>query len=241
MKSVNSFCRYFGGYRTVTEAEWREARDPLFLLATLEPWAADEAISDRQLRLFACACSRRVWHLLTDERRMDVELAERYADGQASEEEITARREDFYRAKADGEPPDEPAIARWCILDGDGYGGPDEYRTELLKALGAFRPDRRRRRLPKHDATGDIAQAILLHDIFGNPFSPIAFDPAWRTEHTTGIASKMYEERDFVAMPILADALAEAGCDNADLLAHCREPGVHVRGCRVVDLVLEKK
>jgi hypothetical protein len=228
MKSVNSFCPSFGNYRTVTEAEWLASHDPLEMLAILEPWAADEAISDRQLRLFVCACSRRLWHLLPDQRQKDVELAERFLDGQASEEEITARRREIHRAGR--EIPDEPAVARWCILDGTGYGGPDDYRWEILKALRE-----------KRGVEEDTAQVALLRDIFGSPFSPVGFDPAWWTEHTVGIASKMYEERDFAGMPILADALEEAGCDNADILAHCRDPGVHVRGCRVVDLVLAKK
>jgi hypothetical protein len=57
----------------------------------------------------------------------------------------------------------------------------------------------------------------LLRDIFSNPFRPVTFDPAWRTDHTVGIATKMYAERSFDAMPILADALEEAGCDNADI------------------------
>lgn len=240
MKSVNSFCPYFGKYRTVTEADWLPSKDPLLMLAILEPWAADEVVSDRQLRLFVCACSRRLWHLLTDERRKDVELAERFVDGIASREEIAARRRELHQAGPDRERPGEPAIARWCILDGTGYGGPDDYRVEVLTALGAFRRDRQPR-LPKRDAEEDAAQAVLLRDIFGNPFRPVAFEPAWRTERTTGIASTMYEERDFADMPILADALEEAGCVNADVLAHCREPGVHVRGCRVVDLVLDKK
>jgi hypothetical protein len=235
MKSVNSFCRFFAtgknNYRTVTEADWLEAREPLLMLAILEPWAADEVITDRQLRLFACACSRRLWHLLTDERRKDVELAERFVDGEASQEAITARRREIDSAGSGRERPGEPAVARWCILDGTtGYGGPDDYRWEILKALRE-----------KRGAKEYAAQADLLRDIFGSPFSPVAFDPAWRTEHTVGIASKMYEERDFAAMPILADALEEAGCDNTDILAHCREPGVHVRGCWVVDLLLGKK
>ena len=68
----------------------------------------------------------------------------------------------------------------------------------------------------------------------------MGFDPRWRTEHTVGIAAKMYEDRDFAALPILADALEEAGCDSDTILTHCREPGVHVRGCWVVDLVLGK-
>jgi hypothetical protein len=79
-----------------------------------------------------------------------------------------------------------------------------------------------------------------MKDIFGNPFRPVAFDPAWRTEAAIGLAGRMYESRDFSAMPILADALEEAGCDVADVLAHCRGPGPHVRGCWVVDHVLGK-
>jgi len=80
----------------------------------------------------------------------------------------------------------------------------------------------------------------LFHDIFGNPFRPVAFATSWRTEHSVGLAARMYDDREFAAMPILADAIEEAGCDNADILFHCRESGVHVRGCWVVDLVLGK-
>ena len=87
---------------------------------------------------------------------------------------------------------------------------------------------------------GCRVQASLLRDIFDNPFRPVTFPSSWRTEYTVGLAGRMYDERDFAAMPILADALEEAGCDNADILAHCREPGVHVRGCWVVDLILGK-
>ena len=85
-----------------------------------------------------------------------------------------------------------------------------------------------------------LEQIALARDIFGNPFRPVAFDPAWRRADTTGIAARMYESREFSAMPILADALEESGCTNADVLLHCREPGVHVRGCWVVDRVLGK-
>jgi hypothetical protein len=74
-----------------------------------------------------------------------------------------------------------------------------------------------------------------------NPFRPVAFDPEWRTSTAVALAGQMYEARDFSAMPILADALQDAGCDNADILDHCRSPGPHVRGCWVVDLVLGKE
>ena len=83
-------------------------------------------------------------------------------------------------------------------------------------------------------------QSDLLRDIFGNPFRPVAFDPAWRTEAAVGIAAKMYDDRQFAAMPILADALQDAGCEDEQVLTHCREPGTHVRGCWVVDLLLGK-
>jgi hypothetical protein len=69
----------------------------------------------------------------------------------------------------------------------------------------------------------------------------VTFAPEWRTEAAVGIASQMYDTREFGNMPILADALQDAGCEHADILAHCRDPhGVHVRGCWVVDLVLGK-
>ncbi|MBA4187655.1 MAG: hypothetical protein C0467_06505 [Planctomycetaceae bacterium] len=81
----------------------------------------------------------------------------------------------------------------------------------------------------------------LLLDIFGNPFRPVAFVPEWRTSTAVAIAQGMYESRDFSAMPILADSLQDAGCENDDVLNHCRDPQqVHVRGCWVVDGVLGK-
>ncbi len=81
----------------------------------------------------------------------------------------------------------------------------------------------------------------LIRDIFGNPFRPVAFDPAWRTSDVLLLARGIYDERAFDRMPILADALQDAGCTNDDILNHCRDTAqVHVRGCWVVDLVLGK-
>ncbi|MBN9521119.1 hypothetical protein J0H58_21800 [bacterium] len=79
-----------------------------------------------------------------------------------------------------------------------------------------------------------------MRDIFGNPFRPVAFDHSWRTEAAVALARGMYESRDFAAMPVLADALDDAGCGHPDVLAHCRGAGPHVRGCWVADLVLGK-
>ncbi|MBN9521356.1 hypothetical protein J0H58_23015 [bacterium] len=79
-----------------------------------------------------------------------------------------------------------------------------------------------------------------MRDIFDGLYLPNPFDPSWRTEAAVALARGMYESRDFAPMPVLADALDDAGCADADILAHCRGPGPHVRGCWVVDLVLGK-
>jgi hypothetical protein len=83
-------------------------------------------------------------------------------------------------------------------------------------------------------------RASLLRDVIGNPFRPVILNPAWQTTNVTAIAQAIYDERVFERMPILGDALEDAGCDNADILNHCRQPGEHVRGCWVVDLILGK-
>ncbi|HVL14590.1 MAG TPA: hypothetical protein VM529_18600 [Gemmata sp.] len=84
------------------------------------------------------------------------------------------------------------------------------------------------------------SQAQLLRDIFGNPFRPATLDSSWLTSTVAALTQQMYESRDFSAMPILADALQDAGCTSDDILNHCRGDGPHVRGCWVVDLVLSK-
>ena len=90
-----------------------------------------------------------------------------------------------------------------------------------------------------------MIEEILGHffrDIFGNPFRPITFSPSWRTDTAVALARQMYDSRDFGAMPILADALQDAGCGSEDVLGHCRDATApHTRGCWVVDLVLGKE
>jgi hypothetical protein len=89
-----------------------------------------------------------------------------------------------------------------------------------------------------------MAQATLLHDLFGNPFRLIVIEPFWiRWKNGTipKLAQAIYDERRFADLPILADALEEAGCESADLLGHCRQPGEHVRGCWVLDRLLGKE
>ena len=108
-----------------------------------------------------------------------------------------------------------------------------EKRTALLKKLDVERaanPERVRREFCNQ-----------FRDVAGNPFRPIVADHAWLTPTVQSIASAIYQDRAFDRLPILADALEEAGCTNAEVLLHCRQPGEHVRGCWVVDLVLGTK
>ena len=84
-------------------------------------------------------------------------------------------------------------------------------------------------------------QCVLLRDMIGNPFRPIAFNPVWLTPNVIELAQAIYDDRAFDRMPELADALHEAGCACDEILSHCRRPGPHVRGCWVVDLILRKE
>lgn len=90
---------------------------------------------------------------------------------------------------------------------------------------------------PLHPGHRPVAVA-LIEDILGHPSYPERFDAAWRTEEAIALASTMYETRDFAMAPALGDALEEAGCDNEEILAHCRADRLHVRGCWVVDRLM---
>jgi hypothetical protein len=81
----------------------------------------------------------------------------------------------------------------------------------------------------------------LLHCVGGRPFRPVIVDHCWLTSTVVGLARSIYDERGFDRMPALADALEQAGCDSEEILSHCRQPGVHVRGCWVLDLILGKE
>jgi hypothetical protein len=209
----------------MTEAEWLACEDPRPMLFDL----ADK----RKLRLFACAACRRIWELMPDDAcREAIEASERYADGLITDESLGL-------LSAAAEKAWEDTVLKPCGEGGDAataalYASrPSDMSGVLAETLAAAPRTKGPREL--------AAQAALLRDIFGNPFRPAAFDPAWRTDTALALAAQMYDSRDFGAMPILADALQEAGCESEDILAHCRDTSwTHVRGCWVVDLVLGK-
>jgi len=84
-------------------------------------------------------------------------------------------------------------------------------------------------------------QTELFRDIFGNPFRPVSVDTAWLSWNDgeiSKLAKSIYDDRGFDRLPILAEVLERAGCDNEQILSHCRGPGPHARGCWVLDLLL---
>jgi hypothetical protein len=236
------------GERPLIEQEWLACADPRPMLEFLRGKA-----SDRKLRLFAVACCRRIWHWMIDKRsRRAVELAEQFADGLVSlkhlNEAASAAVEATWTLQ---DAMDSPRPAKWTSEKlaaamaaemaaatetngmvwgtSDGYGSWEEVQGLLQDEDSAM----------ASDDQGSVG--TILRDILDNPFRPAIFNPACLTPTVVSLATSIYEERAFDRMPILADALEDAGCDNADILNHCRQPGDHVRGCWAVDLLLGKQ
>ena len=212
----------------MTEEEWLACDNAKAMVDSLK------SPSCRKLQLFTCACCRRIWSFIAEPRQRAIEVAEQYADALVTRAEfnlayVKASEDSAPRIKGEG----LEALAATRSTLGLSDPGPDKCSTVYWVTHGVA------------TATNDVpgewkVQGDLFRDIFGNPFRPVAFDTEWRTPTVTALARQMYDSRDFGAMPILADALQDAGCDNDDILGHCRGPGPHVRGCWVVDLVLGK-
>jgi hypothetical protein len=227
----------------MTEAEWLICRSAHNMLELLRP-----RLSDRKLRLFQVACCRRMWDIIPDDRwRELVIVAERYADKEATDKmRIAARNRlcDPYSPRdihgnalhAAGQAA-RKTMEREKFLK---YGGADVVVGEAARS--ASDPALIEERYAVAFYSEHQAEADFLRDIFGNPFHKLpTIKKGWLTDTVMAITRQMYESRDFGAMPILADALQDAGCDNEEVLDHCRGPGPHVRGCWVVDLVLGKE
>jgi hypothetical protein len=123
-----------------------------------------------------------------------------------------------------------------------GRNGGSRHRQDLLPVAASRAAEAIGQSGVRTNAVERAIQLVLLRDIFGNTFRPVTFADEWRTDTAVSLARTMYESRDFSAMPILADALQDAGCDSDEVLNHCRDTNnTHVRGCWVVDLVLGKQ
>jgi hypothetical protein len=121
-----------------------------------------------------------------------------------------------------------------------GSGNP-EYRAARAAQWATEPSERLRSNAPWYATDGSlkpVESASLVRCIFGHPFQTVKFDVRWLSLSVRELAVSCYGERRFDALPFLADALQEAGCDQKAILNHCRQPGVHVRGCWALDLVL---
>jgi hypothetical protein len=225
----------------MTESEWLEGDNPLRMVELRRSGRANE----RKLRLFGSACCRRVWGLLPGQASQDaVEVAERFADGLARRKDLKAA----WLGCGGGAPPTTHDPAHTAVevsLKMAAFW--TAYNAQVLSAgRGPFPASQ----IAAHQAATQREgrhQGKLLHDIFGNPFRPVTLTPAWQTPQVVGLAQAAYDQRklpsgtlDVARLAVLADALEEAGCSNADILDHLRGPGPHVRGCWAVDLILGK-
>lgn len=234
--------------KLITEAEWFSCTEPAPMLKFVHG-----RVSDRKLRLFASACCRRIEHQILDERvREALQVAEGYFDGlQPYEQALKACMTVSAVAMEEWEGlPQGRRTGAWTARAvSDIWGGRfDSVAFWVAYAAADF-----------VDPTGSDCpskswiqarfeelriQCELARDIFGNPFQASTIDSCWlRWNDGTvpKIAQSIYDDRGFENMPILADALEDAGCDNEDILCHCRESREHVRGCWVIDLLLQKE
>jgi hypothetical protein len=215
----------------MTEGKWlqSDSPDPMF------DWLGQHMKKRRKFRLFACACCQRAQHLFVDPcSKSALEVAERFADGLARRGELLSIRAVSRESSAD----------RAVALVAAKQGSLGTLRLAMGDARWSICKDFERRTLQIWQEAYDRerhAQAGLLLDIFGNPFRRVAFDLRWRTADVTALARGIYEERAFDRLPLLADALMDAGCDDEQIISHCRSDSPHVRGCWVVDLVLDKE
>jgi hypothetical protein len=223
----------------MTEPEWLTCTNPHPMLAFLRAHS-----TERRAKLFACACCRTAWNLLDDEARKAIRRLETFVEGEASEfDQLVARAEWL------GNSAWDVTSWRFPLLSQTEQHVMRAIHATLFSSL----PD-------VLDCCTEVGSALrdtssgaersaatwttLIREVFGNPFRQIAAESVWLTwnDRTVArIAKAIYDERAFSRMPILADALEDAGCDDANILNHCRGPGPHVRGCWVVDLILGKQ
>ncbi len=242
----------------MTESVWLSTESPTWMFQHVKA-----RLSGRKLQLLACGCCRLLDRWLTDTQRAELAVVERYADGMASDDDYQQAKETFLRgvnplliATPTGNslaPTLEAAVAGALVgtvsqpLDvgmrrvlelveaagarAGGPGGPREVRREISRRM-----------------------CLVFHEVVGNPFHErVVAGPEWLAagrraapwmlrvgETPRAIALGVQADRAFDRMPILADALEDDGCNDADLLAHFRHQPAHLRGCWALDLVLGK-
>ncbi len=234
----------------MTESDWLTSTDPAAMLMFVRSCGA----SDRKLRLAGCACARRVLPLLRDPR-LDalVTAAERVADGHDANSgaavllAVTQSVTTSESPTAHNGKLGVVAVANLPTRE----GGADLGYGRLANTAAWMRVPGATAGPGRWQATHDLnwlaewvreraAQTDVLRDAFRNPTRRSPFRSGWRTEAVVSLAQGIYEERAWDRMSVLGDALEEAGCDDPEVLQHCRGPNEHQRGCWVVDLALNR-
>lgn len=244
----------------MTESEWNDCADPAFMYDLVR-----RTVSERKLRLIACACCRRVQHLVRGfSTPIILDLAERMAEGQASEEEVAQVRNEnwaYTREPCSPHHSSSPSLAVPDLATGAVAFAAEE-RDACFRAV-FFASDAmaslERTAANPEDDVGYVAaqqaerriQCDLIRDICGYPCRRLAIPDsvlAWNDGTVVKLAQAIYDERtlpsghlDTGRMAILADAMEDAGYQDGEILAHCRDTNQHVRGCHVLDALLGKE
>ena len=198
------------------EVEWLSCSNPLLMLEFLSG-----KVSARKLRLFAVAAYRRIRHWVVDpDSRWAIEVAERFVNQQASPSELAEAW---------------TAAHRYYL---------NSYKDTLHAYAVAYADAAKAAHIAVLDVEaveGVAGLADLLREIAGNPFRAIVVKPLWLTRSVMHIAQSAYAQQDFDSLPILADALEDALCDQAEVLEHLRSAAPHVHGCWALDWILKKE
>lgn len=249
----------------MTEQEWFECTNPWKMEMQVRYYSPYLTASMRKTNLLGIACCRRISELLGEESLRALDQSELYADGKTEVHRLEERGELTEVQELGGQYRLNPshltaarmiaasAVSTMVLFSPSNAAA----RTTCREAASAIAHMNVPPEIPHagHDRLGsesgvfslipppieeNKAQCALIRDIFGNPYHPIVFNSRWLSLDVVEIAQSIYDDRAFDRMPILADALMDAGCDNDEIIHHCRGPGSHVRGCWVLDMILGK-
>lgn len=219
---------------------------------------ADSRAARRKARLFALACCNRVRAMLKDPASLRaVEALEDYASGTGTLENLIAAGRGVRSGAAGAayaHPLDHDPLTHFNLAVAQWAPGWAMTRRDFAKeavavatagdswrAIECFRYTTAAGSFAGADAAAELAaHADLLRCVFGNPARDADFDPAWRTETVYGVAAGIHERSEFGNLPVLADALQDAGCEDDAILTHCRADTPHARGCWVLDRILSE-
>ena len=251
----------------MTEELWQRSTEVRELLEYL---CAERHLFERKLQLLCCRfCQRKSQHLRVPEIKHLLSQAESLVEGRLSKIELREIRWQVLSRSSFrwnyGYDPDDPIsaacyavleFAAWLVrgISGDDelYDFYEDHVSDDWRDVDGFPYPIRIARIIADAMDSDVErqegwsyerdqQLLLVRCIFGNPFRPVMLDPRWLSSTVLDLARTIYDERVFERMPILADALMDAGCDSDEIINHCRGTGPHVRGCWVVDLILGKE